>query len=63
MSLSAEPAARAAAPGNHTEDAWALVRSSSGRVRVRSRADIVDIAATALAPFGLESAGRSLIDA
>jgi Type I phosphodiesterase / nucleotide pyrophosphatase len=48
--------------GNHTDDAWALVRPASGRTTERRRADIVDIAATALARVGLESAGRSLID-
>lgn len=48
--------------GNHTDDAWALVRPASGRATERPRADIVDIAATALARFDLESAGSSLID-
>ncbi len=48
--------------GNHTDDAWALVRSASGSATERPRADIVDVAATALARFGLESAGSSLID-
>ncbi len=48
--------------GNHTEDAWALVRPTSGRATGRQRADIVDIAATAFSRFGLESAGSPLID-
>ncbi len=48
--------------GNHTDDAWALVRPASGRATERPRVDVVDIAATALARFGLESAGTSLID-
>jgi predicted AlkP superfamily phosphohydrolase/phosphomutase len=48
--------------GNHTADAWALVVPGSGRVTQRALGDVGDIAATALARFGLESAGESLIE-
>jgi len=48
--------------GNHTDDAWALVVPGAGRSTAPVGADVCDIAATALARFGLEHAGRPLLD-
>ncbi len=48
--------------GNHTTDAWALTLSATGRAKRQSLGDVTDIAATALARFGIESAGDSLIE-
>ncbi len=47
--------------GNHTSEAWALVLPSSGPTAAHGTRDISDISATALARFGLDSAGRTLI--
>jgi len=48
--------------GNHTDDAWALVVPRSGRIAVGTTHDVIDIAATALARFGVEAAGRTLLE-
>ena len=47
--------------GNHTDEAWALVLPASGGALHEGRRDLCDVAATALARFGLDSAGRTLI--
>jgi hypothetical protein len=47
--------------GNHTDDAWALVVPGAGRARRPPAGDILDIAATALARFGVEHAGTPLL--
>lgn len=49
--------------GNHTDDAWALVVPGAGRATALEGADICDVAATALARFGVEHAGRPLLEA
>ncbi len=48
--------------GNHNDDAWALVLPGSGHGPAEPKRDVADIAATALARFGLDSAGRTLIE-
>jgi hypothetical protein len=49
--------------GNHNDDAWALVVPGAGRFRERPGRDVIDIAATALARFGLAHEGEPLLDA
>ena len=49
--------------GNHNDDAWALVLPAAGAGPHEAERDLGDIAATALSRFGLESAGRTLIEA
>ena len=49
--------------GNHNDDAWALLVPGAGRVRERAGGDIRDIAATALARFGIACDGEPLLDA
>lgn len=48
--------------GNHTDDAWALVMPGAGRLVERDRSDICDLAATALARFGLPTTGHVLVE-
>lgn len=47
--------------GNHTDEAWALVLPAAGSGPKEGRCDLCDVAATALARFGLDSSGRTLI--
>lgn len=49
--------------GNHTSEAWGLVLASSGAPPSGLQRDLCDIAATALARFGLDCVGRTLIGA
>jgi len=48
--------------GNHTPDAWALVAPGPGSLPPVGRRDLCDIAGTAYARFGLECAGRTLLE-
>lgn len=57
------PGAGSGRSGNHTDDAWALVVPGSGQSRGGAQGDICDIAATALARFGLEHTGTPLLEA
>ena len=48
--------------GNHADSAWALVLPDAGRLVERPGNNLCDIAATALAPFGLTAAGSPLVE-
>jgi predicted AlkP superfamily phosphohydrolase/phosphomutase len=49
--------------GNHTADAWALVLPGAAKLSTGSdRANIIDLAATALGRFGLDHAGVELLE-
>jgi len=49
--------------GNHTADAWAVIVPGAGRATPPARPTICDIAATALARFGVNHAGKPLLEA
>ena len=57
------PGAGSGRSGNDTDDAWALVVPGSGQGRGGAHGDICDIAATALARFGLAHTGTPLLEA